>query len=402
MKKRTLPVLAFLAILFLPDLHRSLFAQTGPSAAEPKVIILQPENRSDIGKYNNSEVIRSIVHNSVNTFIGIIPGILLTNAVSDTNWKFDEAADAFSKWNADYVLYGTFSLQGPKMNPTALIEWRVWSKAVKKDILVKNYKTLTDIEIFDAIDDMITNSAKALLKREIGISVLAFNNFRINNAPHAVILNDKTVSVASNDNFSLSLKVPSDSRFRFQIKRRSDGKTVSSGTVSLPPGESTNISYHAPAGLQLFYEQETFYLQTGVYISGTNRYDLGLFGAPDNLLRKLGTAPSNRDNLERYSWNRIWGWSLLGAGIAGTLFVFSLGNTNLMSGIPQSQRGLIGLASITTTLGFYILSGMFFNFADNDLEKAVRNYNRFILFENTSSMYRNEIMIGLFCLKKEF
>ena len=392
MKLKLFTVLLLSGTLFFP---LYLNAQTG---AAPKVVLLQPDDLSDPAKYNNSDVVRSIIHNSVNTFMGVIPGVALSNLTFSTN----PSPGDFPRWNADYVLYGSFRLQGPKMNPTALIEWKVWSKSVGRDIFSTNYKTLTDIEIFDAIDDMVTNSARMLLKRNVGIAQIAFNNFRIGREPHAVILNDKTMTVASNDSFSLSLKVPSDSKFKFIIRRKSDNKTVSSGTLLLAPGESTNISYRAPAGPRLFYEQKSLYLQTGAYVSGTNRYELGLFGASGELLNKITPVPSNGGHLSFYSVDRVLGWSFLGTGAAGTVMILCLMNSNWTVNMTDSQKGWTGLGSIVLTATSYILSGLFFNLADNELEKAVWNYNRFLLFENGSSMVPGDIRIGLFCLGREF
>lgn len=403
MKKHETALTVIAALLVMSFFfYTDLRAQSDQNAPDAKVVILSPVNLAKKAQYVNSDVIGRVLYNSINTFIGVVPGVLATNAPTGAEHETNLNGDLFKQWNADYVLYGSYTLQGPKMNPTALIEWKVWSRSGNNDILAKNYRSLTDIEIFDVVDDIITNTAQSILKRKIGISVLAFNNFRVGGVPHIVLLNGKTVAVASNDNFSLSLKVPSEAPFRYQIKRMSDNKTVSAGTVNIASGDSTNISYSAPSGLQLVYERQSLHLQTEGYYSGTNLFRLGIFGAPRELLQTLRSDPLNSGNLARHSVNRILGWSFLGLGFTGTVFVLTLGNTNTLTNIAPSQRGLVALGTLLGALTSFVLSDMFFTFSDNDLEKAVWNYNRYILLNGNPSTRRDELTIELFSFAKEF
>lgn len=372
-------------------------------SVKTRVVILPPRNMADKSVYRNSEVHRAVIYNSLATFLNVLPDLdvvdenLLTNLPDSAS-----ALDIARQFRADAVLSGTFNLSGPKSSPTAAVDWTVTNAADGRELFSRSYRTATDIEIFDTVDAVVADSVRALLNRSVTIAQISFGNFRVGNDAFSVLLNNRTVAVASNDSFSYSQKVPADSKFPVTVRRKSDGKVVLFETVSLRPGEARSFSYKIPSGLQLAYQLRTFRLTPSGYASGDQSWPFGWNGAPRDFLDRLKFSPAAKPFVYGYGANRTLGWLFLAGGGLGTVLTLGTGGQNSYTNLSGAQKGFLALGYLAGTVTCFTLSALFFNNANNDLDKAVWHYNRFILFEAEHARAADEIRIPIAWYAAEF
>lgn len=114
----------------------------------------------------------------------------------------------------------------------------------RTNIFNKTYKTTTGIEIFDDIDNMISEVLKGAMNIDMkNIAAIHFMDFRIANENYMLYINDRLIASPSNTNFSLILKIIPEKNYSIVLKQADGDRTVLKTDVRLPQNGSTNIGY---------------------------------------------------------------------------------------------------------------------------------------------------------------
>ncbi len=218
--------------------------QVSPGPKKLNVVILPLLDKSDVKKYASSRLVQSIVFKSLNTFIRVIPSVSIPAAeeTAFTNPDNDSLNKIADDNNADFIIYGDYSLAGGKANPKAGIKSLVWSKTLQKNVFEKSYLAPTDMEIFDTIDKMILDNASAILNTRVSYSTIAFSGFK-GNLKLSIYLNGQFLTNTENDGFSYNLRVPSDTRYLVEIRKTGENTNIYQAEIVLNPDQVSNIGY---------------------------------------------------------------------------------------------------------------------------------------------------------------
>ena len=218
-----------------------------------KVLILPFENKVNVSKFKNSELVRAITFRSFYTFIGIIPSINVPDEKILTNISYtkDTVSKVAEDQSADFVIYGDYSFEGSKNSPKVIYNLYLYSRKDSTNALSKKYVTTTEAEIFDTIDDMISQVMKSSLNIDVNIANVYFNGFTIGTERYSLFVNDKLVSEISNSDFNFNLKVLPDNDYKIIIRREWDKKDVEEAVVNLKQYKSITISHNAFAKLKI-------------------------------------------------------------------------------------------------------------------------------------------------------
>ncbi len=219
-----------------------------------KVLILPFDNKADLSEYPNAKTVNAILQNELHAFLYVVPTFDIPEkselAVMDSgflNRKNITANEIYSNYQADIIIFGDYILHGSKTDPAAQIHLNIWKKA-SGNVEAREYDTPTDADIFDTIDDMLSNIIDITLKKEIKVAFLNFGNFKVGDGSYFLFINNKKISMITNDNFSLNLKILPNAMYSIRLKNLKNNRIVLNTTALLRPGETTNIS-HSTLGI---------------------------------------------------------------------------------------------------------------------------------------------------------
>lgn len=166
-----------------------------------------------------------------------------------TAWDSEQVSTLGRAEKADYIVYGTFSLQGDRFEPEITINLKVWGS--DRVVFSRSYNTRLDLDIFDTIDLMILDALEGAFKIKARIATLDFNNFQIGPEEYILYVNNKEMARVSDRKFALTLKVLADNDYTIQLERVKDNKIVLEEKLRLRPGESRWIGYQARGTVSL-------------------------------------------------------------------------------------------------------------------------------------------------------
>lgn len=189
--------------------------------AEKAVWIVPLTNRSE-ARYPNSDIYRLMIQRSLVSFIGLIPGLSITDLSdpSDGEVVFQEGKWPSGSSVPEFVVSGGYQLRGSLESPEIEVNIKIYSRDdPAKAFYTKSYRSETGLDLFDTLDLLIADSARAVVKTDVNIATLNFSGFEVGTEPHFLFLNERLVALVTNQGFSLSLKVPADTEYRIEIKK---------------------------------------------------------------------------------------------------------------------------------------------------------------------------------------
>ncbi len=215
------------------------------------LLILPLKDKSNKKDFPASGNIKTIVFNSLFDFISIVPSIEIKekDEANEIYKEFKEInpEEIFSKYNTEVIIFGDYYLNKKKnKKPEIIVNFYIWNRATNSIIKTK-YVSKTEFEIFDVIDNMLANIIKTTFNEDLKISYLNFENFDINNGKYYLIINNRVISVVTNSDFRLSLKILSGFEYFLKLKNLKTDKIVLNTKISLKSGEITNIEHKAMA-----------------------------------------------------------------------------------------------------------------------------------------------------------
>lgn len=232
------------------------FTAAASYAQEKKavVLIIPFEDKADGKKYKATETTATMIFNSMYTFIGLLPTIDVPDkkVLMGYKWTESKLAAVAAESGADVILYGDYVYQGDPGEPDAAINLKVWIKESNRVTFSKTYKTPTDLDIFDSIDDMIKDFIQGVLKTSVNVATIRFGGFHIGDRTYALFVNGKEIASVTNTDFALNLRVLADSEYRVEIKDAKSGAVSFSSSYVLRPRSLTNVSFQASGKMQTF------------------------------------------------------------------------------------------------------------------------------------------------------
>ncbi len=256
-----------------------------------KVLILPLKNKSNERVFVSSGLVRAIIFHSFYTFIGIIPSVNVPDDTNMLNLTADEknVSKLAEEENADIIIYGDYQFKGTRANPSIKTELRIYSRNGNTNILKKEYLVAsTGAEIFDTIDEMISDSVKSALNIEVNIANIFFEKFKTGRDQYELYVNGKLISPITNDGFNYNLKILPDNDYKVQIKRLWDQKFVLEALANLKSYKSITISY---AGLA------TVKVNGIAYKDRNKNYQLFLDNKPVNENDIITNMPAGRNHV---------------------------------------------------------------------------------------------------------
>lgn len=215
------------------------------------LLILPFKDKSNKKSFPASGNIRTIVFNSLFDFISIVPSVEIKEKDEANNiykeFKEINPEKIFNKYNTEVIIFGDYYFNKKKdKKPEIMINFYIWNRATNSVIKTK-YISKTELEIFDAIDNMLAKIIKTTFNEDLKISYINFQNFDINNGKYHLIINERVVSLITNSDYRLSLKILSGFEYFVKLKNLKTDKIVLNTKISLKSGEITNIEHRAMA-----------------------------------------------------------------------------------------------------------------------------------------------------------
>lgn len=226
-----------------------------------KILILPFQNKSE-KKNQVSEDMKTIIYNSLYNFLNIVSSFDITDGekivseISNFDIQYFTNEKSLKDYEYDFIIYGDYNYYKKGKRSEISINFKIWERVGRK---VESFKYLSsaDLDIFDTIDTMIAKVIKITLNREMKLAYLKFENFKINNGKYYLFINDKIVSIVSNNNFNLVLKVLAGSEYSIVLKNTYNDVVVLSKKVVLKPEEIFKINHTAIGGLQLLLNTDS-------------------------------------------------------------------------------------------------------------------------------------------------
>jgi hypothetical protein len=208
-----------------------------------RILIIPFDYKPGKVKYPNPEIYSRIFFTSFYNLFSILPSIDLPdkNALTRINIAEDAVSNLAKQYSSDFIVYGDYSLSGPRLNPAASVNLMIWDKFSGR-VLTNSLTTPTDADLFDSIDSMLSGMVRSMLNEEMKISYLNFNNFDTGNDKIGVFINHRLVAEPVSNNFQLDMKIISGQNYKVAVRRFIDGKLLNGENVNLKPGEAANIS----------------------------------------------------------------------------------------------------------------------------------------------------------------
>ncbi len=208
-----------------------------------KILITPFEYVSTNSKYSNPEIYKTIIFSSFYNLFSVLPTIDLPDKseLLSLNPSDDTISNLANKYQCDFIVFGDYGLKGDKSKPNAVINLKIWNK-LSGAIMTDSITTPTDIDLFDAIDSLMSKMVRTMLNEEMKIAYLNFNNFDTGNENIGIFINHKLVAEPISNNFKLSMKILSGKKYNVSIRRMFDGKLLSGAFTNLKPGETMNFS----------------------------------------------------------------------------------------------------------------------------------------------------------------
>ncbi len=273
-----------------------------------KILILPFENKSE-KKHQVSEDMKIIIHNSLFNFLNIvssfniIDGEKLVKEVSNFNIQYFTNDKFLKDYEPDFILYGDYNYYKKGKKSEISINFKIWERVGRKAESFK-YFSSADLDIFDTIDTMIARVIKTTLNREMKLAYLKFEKFKINSGKYYLLINDKIVSIVTNDNFNLMLKVLAGSEYSIVLKNTYNELVVLSKKVVLKPEEVFKINHTAIGGLQLLLSKD---LQKFKVFFDGKEVNFGEIYSNIEAERKLKIKVLNLENNYSYEVERYLG-----------------------------------------------------------------------------------------------
>ncbi len=238
--------LGFVILLFLSV---PCFAQTPQPTSVPmkKLMILPFANLSDTNAFATSGNLQQLVFRSLYTFLGIIPDLDTPDPADLTNivWSESTVPQIALSNQAQFVVFGSYEYSGTEADTKVALKLQVWSKIDNGIVISETYRASLGLEVIDAIDSMLAAIVGNLLNVSMNVASIRFSKFSIGTEPHFIYINRKLITIATNNDFFLNLKVLADRDYDVQIRRSDNRKVVYESSFHLGEGQSTNISITA-------------------------------------------------------------------------------------------------------------------------------------------------------------
>lgn len=228
----------------------AIFAQS----SEQGVLIIPLIDKSDTEKFKDNQAYapKILIFNTLYNFIRILPNVNVPtrNKIKSIGKKFKGSAitelkNIALKHNSKFIIFGNIRLEGDTIDPEATIGIKVWSQDENKFVFEKSYKTALDLDLFDAVDQMIIDIIETTFKIQAKFATLNINNFKIGSDTYQLYINNKKFEVITNSSFSFSTKVLANTPYNIMVERVKDRAMVINTSFTLEENESTNISYSA-------------------------------------------------------------------------------------------------------------------------------------------------------------
>jgi hypothetical protein len=226
------------------------------NSGKARIIIarLRHNTKNEAGgkNFTKADINRDIIFHSFYSFISIIPLVDTPDENMLTGIQADDSnvSDICRLNNADFVIYGDYSLSGRADNQDLRVTLKVYS-ALSNNLILKNvYNTATGIEIFDAIDKMTADVIKASLDIDMkNISLIEFTDLKLGREKYILTVNDKLIAEPSGNDFSLNLRALPGQVYHIVLRHdeRNESlllnKNVIDTRIVLAPDQKTNIGY---------------------------------------------------------------------------------------------------------------------------------------------------------------
>ena len=225
------------------------FFATGFAEEKVSLALIPIANRTDTKLFSAVDVenVSQIANRTLKVFIELLPFVNLSAGITET--QISDPSAIAQKYKVKMVIYGDFTLTGKRSAPGIVFNLKVWSEDLKKEIFSKTYTSAdTGFEMLDTVDLILKEVVGAAFQINATVATLGFSGFEIAE-PYALAINDKSIAVVSNTNFSISMKILADKPYRITLKRERDGKLAIDREYNIKPGESTNIGYIAKASV---------------------------------------------------------------------------------------------------------------------------------------------------------
>ncbi len=239
-----------------------------------KILIAPFEYKAKGGAYPNPEIYKTIFFTSFYNLFSVLPSIDLPDksVLLNMNPSEDTIPVLAKQYQCDFIVFGDYSLKGPKLKPDAVVNLKIWNK-FSGSIMTNSLTTPTEAELFDAIDTLLSRMVRTMLNEEMKIAYLNFNNIDTGKEKLGIFINHRLVAEPVSNNFQLNMKIISGKDYKVSIRRFLDGKLLTGAVANLKPGESMNFSatnYRINLIKNAGFNEDTFKKGTWTHSDGLN------------------------------------------------------------------------------------------------------------------------------------
>lgn len=270
-------------------------------------VVLLPAKITLEGEGISQQQFRSVgdvIFKSFYTFLSVLPFVDMPDSasLSRIRWTGAGLPSEATRGNPDYVLYTDIEMTGDANYPDVTLRLHIWSRAQDREVFTRTYKTSMGIELFDAMDELLIQSAKSMFSIDAKLASIRFSRFDIGNEPYQIYANNRRLAVISNSTQGYEIKALAGVDYHIMVERLSDHVMVVNAAVRLKENASTNITYSAK-GL--------VHIQPLMYADPARRYSFSVDGAEisnDAVLSNLSAGMEHHlmvlDNLSAMQYYR--------------------------------------------------------------------------------------------------
>ncbi len=260
-------VVSLAQLVLISDLH-SLMPGESPltnssssSISMQSILVLPLRNETDKKKYQDSEVVRSIIFHSLYENLGLMPdfNVLPFDESSNIPADTDLIRSLSRERGASLALYGDYRFTGDIQNPVIEISMFLMDSRTGSLLISKNLSTSGGTEIFEAVDRMMSELIRKVLNTEYTNSYIAFKDLRPGPDRFDLLINGKKAEMIGSGRFDCLLKVFPGINYNIKLVNEAGGAVLLDKTLNLAPGETKSVTYDpAPygnieAGLRVSY-----------------------------------------------------------------------------------------------------------------------------------------------------
>lgn len=217
---------------------------------EQKALLLPFEMQGQSASYPAAVSIGDLLFNSLYEYLSILPFIELPEKTELQALRPDSPAALSRQQKSEYLVMGSYTLSGEKEQPQVDILIQVWSAQSRSFILEESIRTTADLDIFDSIDRIASDSLLKAFNIKSQFAVMRFSGFQTGVEEYQLYINNKLRASVTNENFDFSLRILGDTPYKVVLRHIRAG-VVYRERLTVPSGTVTNISYKATGTLYI-------------------------------------------------------------------------------------------------------------------------------------------------------